>query len=236
MDQAEEFCAVVEENGKTRTDDAQAFWMKDMNYRQVFPKALYDGIVVLPAIIDKKLDSPSNAVVYKDEPLPLPNLPLLPDCFFKTLTPIFTIRHPASMIPSLYKTGSREDSFGGDAKGMKWDVYARCKSPYKAYLGHPPALIDSSDLIANTHGTLDVHGGATGLSMSVINDTTRGMPHKLMRAPPEGHPAGGVMFGPNLESKGPNKDSLGGTDTTESTAAMDKRMLTVATGWAFRGL
>ncbi|KAL0577223.1 hypothetical protein V5O48_004764 [Marasmius crinis-equi] len=110
-----------------------------------------------PKIEDPKLDGDRNPTTE----VPIPNPTFLPDRFLLTLTPIFTIRHPALVLPSYLKAVSAEASPVESAFGEEFPTAVSYKNQiqifdfYKALNGgEAPVVVDGERLVKNTQAVM----------------------------------------------------------------------------------
>ncbi|KAI1817546.1 hypothetical protein GGS20DRAFT_14768 [Poronia punctata] len=125
-----------------------------------------------------------------------PNFTVLPDEFLKTWHPTFLIRHPAKMLPSLFRTANHDEmQMDGKGRSQKepFDVESTLKfvrALHEFYVGHfgPdsqwPVVLDADDII--THPELVIkYAGMVGLDAEKLKFSWEKMsPEKLESLPP----------------------------------------------------
>ncbi|KAL0066056.1 hypothetical protein AAF712_006884 [Marasmius tenuissimus] len=155
---------VWEQKNYQNSIDATQKWIKEVEEKGNIPLIMDHAMMLTPPtvprtsmpekpkIVDSKLDG-ANA----DRELPVPNPTFFPDRFALTLTPIFTIRHPALVLPSYLKALSAEASFVEKVFAEETATSTSFKNQiqvfdfYKALNnGAAPIVIDGERLVKNT--------------------------------------------------------------------------------------
>ncbi|KAL0575951.1 hypothetical protein V5O48_006021 [Marasmius crinis-equi] len=177
VDELERKIADAEAQGKIATVKEHSYHMMDSEtfgshidiQRESRPR---------PVIEDKCLDLPESERPHAATPsLPVPNPTLLPDRLLVSFTPVFIIRHPARMLPSLLRTFGQVGATAFDTdfpvdSSFKWQrmVY----DCYKAWFGNDSALpivIDGDKLINDPEGQMEKLCKGVGLDPAGLRYT-----------------------------------------------------------------
>ncbi|KIY44529.1 hypothetical protein FISHEDRAFT_51179 [Fistulina hepatica ATCC 64428] len=186
--------------------------MKSSVYSQHLPDAAPGSFPPIPPIIDHYLDITNYTHLPPDPPLPVANPTLIPDRLFRTLTPVFTIRHPAHAIPSWYRSVSVAGTLGVSVGDPEWLVITSFLWPrltFDCFRAHfiaqdPdsrwPVVIDADDLIGDPEGIMRQLCALTGLNPEHIS-TTWTKPYDPLPVPEDHfmYPLKRALFGSNLK-------------------------------------
>ncbi|KAH6844752.1 hypothetical protein B0I37DRAFT_167655 [Chaetomium sp. MPI-CAGE-AT-0009] len=154
LDKLQEYIDGAEKEGQRIFVKEHAFVMNEPHYESEY---IYgpDAVTGTPATLPVQgIEHPTRSAL---------NITLLPDEFLKTWQPTFLIRHPAMMLPSLYRTCIRDDVGGFEIDGrkarpgkeplksevtMKW--IRTLHSFYTAHFGEDstwPIVLDADDIM-----------------------------------------------------------------------------------------
>ncbi|KAK3290206.1 uncharacterized protein B0H64DRAFT_332807 [Chaetomium fimeti] len=156
FDNLQEYLDAAEKEGQRVFVKEHAFMMNDPHYESEHTYGP-DAVTGTPGTLTAKgIEHPTRSAL---------NLTSLPDEFLKTWRPTFLIRHPAMMLPSLYRTCIRDDvnAFVVDGRKarpgkeplqcevtMKW--IRTMHRFYEAHFGDDstwPIVLDADDIMVN---------------------------------------------------------------------------------------
>ncbi|KAJ8095130.1 hypothetical protein AAF712_006883 [Marasmius tenuissimus] len=162
---------VWEQKNYQNSIDATQKWMKEVEEKGNIPLIMDHAMMLTsptvprtsmpgkPKVTDSKLDG-GRVSSKAESKLPIPNPTFLPDRFALTLTPVFTMRHPALVLPSYLKAVSTEASavesiFGEEcATATSFKNQIQVFDFYKALNGEPPVVVDGERLVKNTQAVM----------------------------------------------------------------------------------
>ena len=125
----------------------------------------------------------------------------IPDHILDTLTPVFVIRHPISLVNSLYRVQLRVMGFlptVEDFEVMGTLRWCQILCDYFISKGHSPAIVEAQDFIYQTKATTDKLCRMIGIDPEGVKDAWDPVPKEHW---PD-HKVGNVMTGHMMGSSG----------------------------------
>lgn len=222
FDKLQEYLAAAEQDGQCVFVKEHAFVMNDAHFES---KYIYGPDVVTGepgTLVAQGIEHPTRSAL---------NLTSLPDEFLKTWRPTFLIRHPAMMLPSLYRTCIKDDMGGFEVDGrrarpgkepikpevtMKW--IKTLHSFYTEHFGEDsdwPIVLDADDVMLNP-GIVIKYATLAGLDPEKLRFEWEKMTEEQLQNLP---PAGRIMLSSISKSCGIDKGKVAGAVDIDAEAA-----------------
>ncbi|EAQ92059.1 hypothetical protein CHGG_00294 [Chaetomium globosum CBS 148.51] len=222
FDKLQEYLAAAEQEGQRVFVKEHAFVMNDAHYES---EHIYgpEGVTGQPGtLVAQGIEHPTRSAL---------NLTALPDEFLKTWRPTFLIRHPAMMLPSLYRTCIKDDVNGFVIDGrparpskepikpevtMKWIM--ALYNFYTAHFGENsdwPIVLDADDIMLNPQ-IVTKYASLVGFELDKLRfEWEKATEEKLQSMTP----AGRIMLSSLNSSCGVDKGKVAGAVDIDAEAA-----------------
>jgi hypothetical protein len=222
FDKLQEHIAAAEKEGQRVFVKEHAFVMNDAYFESQYTFGP-DAVTGEPGtLVAHGIDHPTRSAL---------NLTALPDEFLKTWRPTFLIRHPAMMLPSLYRTSVKD--VVGDFKingrpvrpnnapmkaevTMKW--IKTLHSFYTAHFGEDsdwPIVLDADDIMLNP-GIVTKYASLAGLDPEKLRFEWEEVSEEQLQSMP---PPNRVMLSFINKSRGIDKGKVAGAIDIDAEAA-----------------